>query len=81
LLAVGVATSGKVIENDARELRIGGNLQRKLRYEYTDHAGVKHTGLSDWMPRAGALRLKPETIGEVRYDPDQPEASAWFGSS
>lgn len=81
LLAVGVATTGKVIDNDARELRVSGNFQRKVRYEYTDHAGVKHTGLSEWMQRADALRLKPETTGEVRYDPDRPEASAWFGSS
>jgi len=81
LLAAGVATTGKIIDNDASELWIRGNLQRKLRYEYTDNAGVTHVGLSDWMPRADALRSKPQTTGVVRYDPDRPEASAWFGSS
>jgi len=78
---VGVTTTGTVTDNDARELWVNGNLQRRLRYEYTDKTGVKHTGLSDWMSRADALRSKAQTTGVVRYDPDRPDASAWFGSS
>jgi len=77
--AVGIKTTGTVIDNDARELRIRGNFQRRLRYEYTDNAGTRHRGLSDWMPRAAALRSKPPTRGSVRYDPDDPEVSVWFG--
>jgi hypothetical protein len=73
-----VQTTGTVIDNDARELWVGGNLQRKLRYEYTDHAGIKHTGLSDWMPRSAALRSKPQTTGLVRYDPERPQDSEWI---
>ena len=79
LMVVGVRTSGSVVDNDAAELWIRYNLQRRLRYSYVDTAGHEHTGMSDWMPRAEALRWHPKTAGMVRYDPDQPDVSAWFG--
>lgn len=79
LMGVGVPTTGSVVDNDAAELWIRYNLQRRLRYRYTDAAGHEHTGLSDWMPRTDALRWHPEATGVVRYDPDQPDVSAWFG--
>jgi hypothetical protein len=79
LMAVGVETTGTVVDNDAAELRIRYNLQRRLRYRYTDGSGRQQTGLSDWMPRAEALDWPPGAPGVVRYDPDRPEASTWFG--
>jgi len=79
LMAVGVRTTGSDVDNDAAELWIRYNLQRRLRYRYADAAGHEHTGLSGWMPRAEALRWHPEAAGVVRYDPDQPDVSAWFG--
>lgn len=79
LMAVGVVTSGTVVDNDAAELWIRHNLQRRLRYRYADGAGREQTGLSDWMPRAEALRWGANATGVVRYDPDRPEVSAWFG--
>lgn len=79
LLAVGVRTTGTVVDNDAAELWIRYNLQRRLRYSYSDASGHHWTGLSDWMPRAEAISWHKRTIGIVRYDPDRPSDSAWFG--
>jgi hypothetical protein len=81
LSAVGVSTTGTVVDNDAREMRIGSRLQRRLRYRYADSTGAEHSGMSDWMPRAQALDWKRDTTGVVRYDPDRPEVSAWFGDN
>lgn len=79
MLDQGVSTTGTVIDNDAAELWLRGNLQRRLRYEYTDASGAKQTGLSDWMPRKEALGWDKLATGVVRYDPHKPSVSAWFG--
>ena len=62
-----------------RSFRIQYGLQRRIRYGYADSAGHQHAALSDWMPRASAVALHAKSTGAVRYDPDRPGVSAWFG--
>ena len=76
----GVRVTGRVIDNDAAELWIRFNLQRRLRYEFTDSTGQRRTGLSDWMPRSSAVAIHRGTEGIVRYDSRDPTRSAWFGA-
>ncbi len=78
LTAVGVRTTGTVLDNNAAQLWVRYNLQRRIRYGYADSAGHQHAALSDWMPRASAVALHAKSTGVVRYDPDQPGQSAWF---
>ena len=79
LIARGISTTGTVLDNKAARLWIRGNLQRRLRYSYHDRSGHQWTGLSSYMLRADAVDAKAGSKGIVRYDPDRPGVSAWFG--
>ncbi|MDQ6793727.1 MAG: DUF3592 domain-containing protein [Chloroflexota bacterium] len=81
LVATGIRTTGTVVDIDAADRRINNRFQRRLRYRYVDGTGHDQTGLSDWMPRSDAAFWKKGETGAVRYDPDRPGDSAWFGRS
>lgn len=74
----GAATDGVVIELCDRRLRTNGVQQWRLRYEYNDYQGRRHTGTHD-LPLDEALGWKVGDAGAVRYDPGKPADAIWLG--
>ena len=76
----GAATEGVVIEVCDRHLAINGVRQWRLRYEYDDFKGSRHSGTHD-LPEDEALQWATGAVGAVRYDPGRPTDAIWLGRS
>jgi hypothetical protein len=74
----GAAANGVVIEVQDRRLAINGVRQWRLRYEYGDFQGGRHTGSHD-LPEEEAVQWKIGDAGAVRYDPGRPSDAIWLG--
>jgi hypothetical protein len=74
----GVRANGTVTEIHSLPLRIDDVQQWRLRYEYQDSQGRRHTNTID-MPEDDAQQWKVGDAGRVLYDSAQSNQSVWLG--
>jgi uncharacterized membrane protein YwzB len=80
LLREGTATEGTVLEIVVTGVRINRRPRLQIRYEYRDQLGSTFEGKSHLMSPEDASQRRPGDVGEIRFDPRQPELSMWVGT-
>jgi hypothetical protein len=81
LLREGVATEGTVVRVSPSNVTINGVPQREIHYSFTDQAGRRHDGCSEYLAPAEASRWKKGDRGAVRYDRQDATKNIWLGKA
>lgn len=81
LLREGVAAEGTVVRVSPANVTINGVPQREIHYSFTDQAGRRHDGCSEYLAPAEAARWKKGDTGAVRFDRRDASRNIWLGKT
>lgn len=81
LLRTGVETVANVTGTRPTNVSFNRRPQVRVTYSYRDARGAKHEGASGHLEREEAAAWPKGSRIAIRYDPDRPSASLWFGEA
>ena len=81
ILREGMIAEGTVLAVQATGTTINRVRQWELRYQYRDHLGQTHEGVSELLSPDEASAWHKGATGTVRFDRLRPQDSAWVGKA